>query len=395
MKKVITVILVVAVVFLGITVLKDGVISDIGFSQTQSELKENLESNINIYPFYASLDEEYKDYYIRIYLGLENYDKSIGIVEFDSEDDLNSVKEWLDENYKNILYEQPDFFWVSPYEYSYEIIRIDKTHTLKITPAYTVPEESLEEKKIAYNRAVDEIVDVAKNESMRFKSLLYVYDTILENTEYDNDLAEGKREDDIARSAYGCLVDGKTVCSGYTLAFTSIMQKLGIPCGAEFNDMVDGLIKGDGHVWNYCEIGGKYYYFDLTWDDGGIDFPANGKTYLDYRHEFFAINRDELKRTHDYLDNSPKAYVCDADEYNYYVFQNMYCNVYSEDSLRAAMLRQASDDYITVKFSSQSDRQRAEDYLFKNQKIFEIFPDFEQVNYAYSNSGLHLYIFGY
>ena len=61
-----------------------------------------------------------------------------------------------------------------------------------------------------------------------------------------------------AYSAYGCLVKGKAVCEGYSLAFNAIMLELGIPTKR---------MSGGGHAWNMVKIGNRWYHVDVTWND--------------------------------------------------------------------------------------------------------------------------------
>lgn len=123
-------------------------------------------------------------------------------------------------------------------------------------------EDTARIKEQEYQKKVNEIVEHAKAENGIFNKVLYVHDYILENCRYDYELAK-KDKADLGVSAYGCLIEGSTICSGYTLAFTSIMQKLGIEVGSEFNNYAQFSII-EGHVWNYCKLDGEYYYFDLT-----------------------------------------------------------------------------------------------------------------------------------
>lgn len=58
--------------------------------------------------------------------------------------------------------------------------------------------------------------------------------------------------------AYGCLVQHKAVCSGYTDAFNAICVQLNIPTSYGH---------GKNHIWNKVKIGKKWYHVDVTWND--------------------------------------------------------------------------------------------------------------------------------
>lgn len=76
-------------------------------------------------------------------------------------------------------------------------------------------------------------------------------------------------------SAWRCTsaLDGRNgpegpVCEGYARAFKVVCDKLGIPC-----TLTTGLAKSsassasEAHMWNYVQVGGKWYAEDATWND--------------------------------------------------------------------------------------------------------------------------------
>lgn len=74
----------------------------------------------------------------------------------------------------------------------------------------------------------------------------------------------------------GALVQGETVCQGYSRAFMLGMAKLGTPC-----KMVDS----DNHAWNRVYINGSWYNVDVTWDDSGsID-----EYFMESDYYFFSV----------------------------------------------------------------------------------------------------------
>ena len=356
-----------------------------------SEVEDRIESEVYLYPVYDSLNEQGKDYYLKLCAGFESYSESIFIDEFDTEKEMKSAEDWLDENYRNIAYEQPDSFWTDPNSYVMEERISGGDYILTVKPNFTLTESDAAEKKELYDVVVNGIVNEAKRKDSLFESVLYVYDTILGKTDYDHSLAETKDSSLNGYSAYGCLVEGKTVCSGYTLAFTSIMQKLDIVCGAEFDTMSESE-SINGHVWNYCKLDGEYYYFDLTWDDTSFDSDEL-RQYLDYTHDYFALTKNELRQTNLSVKENTTSPDCTAKAFNYYRYLDLYCEKYSFNDFRRIVKNQPQDSYAVIKFGSVAERLKAENDLFKNQRLYEIFPDLDGVRYIESVSGLHLYIF--
>jgi len=91
--------------------------------------------------------------------------------------------------------------------------------------------------------------------------VLSIHDYICASTVYD-------LTGNYVYSAYGALVDKRSVCEGYAEAFKLLCDQNGIPCV---------LVSGTGitssgeenHMWNYVLMDdGKWYAVDTTWDDG-------------------------------------------------------------------------------------------------------------------------------
>ncbi len=60
------------------------------------------------------------------------------------------------------------------------------------------------------------------------------------------------------QSAYSALVDGKTVCAGYSEAYALICNALNIDCVC---------VTSSNHEWNEVRVDNSWYNVDCTWDD--------------------------------------------------------------------------------------------------------------------------------
>lgn len=123
-------------------------------------------------------------------------------------------------------------------------------------------------------RRVSEIAEkiAAENEGENKKRLcLAIHNYICENTSYDYDIvSESVQTNDsmIGRSAYGALIGGKTVCSGYSSAFYLLYNEIIGDGQCRIAAGVQG--EGDdavGHAWNVVYDNGEQYYIDCTFDD--------------------------------------------------------------------------------------------------------------------------------
>ncbi len=99
-----------------------------------------------------------------------------------------------------------------------------------------------------------------------------IHDYLIDNIEYDDNIAgdELKSEDVmIARSAYGALVNGKTICGGYSEAFYLLYNEVigDGDCWVAVGYTKDEDGEDVGHAWNSVIDGDTQYYIDCTWDD--------------------------------------------------------------------------------------------------------------------------------
>ncbi|MDE6783976.1 MAG: hypothetical protein K2J26_01165 [Ruminococcus sp.] len=161
--------------------------------------------------------------------------------------------------------------------------------------------------------AADKLIDGIPDGSSDYEKILYVHDYIAENTEYDYDGAEAS-EFGLWGSSYGCLVQGKAVCSGYAEAFQYIMNRLGIECG---------ICTGSNHEWNYVKVDGEYYWTDITWDDIG---DSAGHTYL-------LFNTDQLLRTRTFMSVQGNVPECTSLERSYFMMNGGYFETYDEKAV--------------------------------------------------------------
>lgn len=97
-----------------------------------------------------------------------------------------------------------------------------------------------------------------------------VYQKLLDTAEYDDSIAyvtDAQRlstDMRILRSAYGALVDGHTVCTGYARGYKALCDELGLPCW-----VISGTRQGVRHSWNLIRIGEEMFYVDCTAGDTG------------------------------------------------------------------------------------------------------------------------------
>lgn len=230
-----------------------------------------------------------------------------------------------------------------------------------------------------FNTKVKSIVSGVNMKWPSERRALYLHDYIVRNCQYDLNY---KYYD-----AYACLITRKAVCQGYSLAYSYLLDKVGIG-----NDVVSS-VKLD-HAWNSVKIGSKYYFVDCTWDDALWDTKKH-RYNLSCMHNNFLINTSKMKTTGHYY----KDWVNTSGKnvYNKYT-DSKYNNYYWKDANtaitfignRAYYTEQDSYDILDVKYHDYSTN--------KNDTACSIYIG-QWENYASSfstmaASGNYLYITG-
>ena len=215
--------------------------------------------------------------------------------------------------------------------------------------------------------AADNIIKEIPEGSDDYEKALYVHDYIIEHTKYDHAGADSD-ERGWWGSAYGCLVEGKAVCSGYAEAFLYVMQKLGIE---------SGVCTGSRHEWNYVKIDGEYYWLDATWDDMDKGEP---------QHTYFLFTTEQLLRTRTF--DSIQSFIpeCTAADSNYFVKNGGYFETYDEDAVLDYIGSCSDEGRCELMFGSFEAYEEALSRLIGKGKVYKADGvDLDNVNYSRSD----------
>ncbi|MBQ9272730.1 MAG: hypothetical protein IJ227_03290 [Mogibacterium sp.] len=157
------------------------------------------------------------------------------------------------------------------------------------------------------DKAVDHILNELDIENKTdYERIAAIHDFICDSTEYE----AAEDGDNIRRTAYGALIDGKAVCQGYSLALYRLLLEAGIDNRIIFGQGIEPAGASGSHTWNIVKLYGKYYYIDPTWDDSTFSrdyflVPA-GKGFEDqhipdagypddYFTEKYPVTKDEFR----------------------------------------------------------------------------------------------------
>ncbi len=222
--------------------------------------------------------------------------------------------------------------------------------------------------KEKFERVANNIITEAKKKENTYEKVLYVHDYIVDHTDYDSETLDLIKNDENegllnASTAYGCLVKGKAICSGYSAAFQYLMEMLDIDCYRVSGTRVS---ESGPHQWNFLLLDGEYYYIDCTWDDPITSDGQKRKTY-----EYFLISDGDIFLTHK-LDGEREVPQCAGRRYNYYVYNDLFFDEYDFRYIEEVALRDPLSNIITVKFRSSEYLREAVEDLMTNQMIFTI-----------------------
>ena len=170
---------------------------------------------------------------------------------------INTVSDW----YYDMLYTDADWFYVDS-AFSYSSARgLTGTYvsTLQIKYLYSAKAVPAMQKEL--DDAITQILAPIDPSWSDAEKVLYLHDYLAEHCEYDLTYENN--------DAYTALVDGITVCQGYSLAMCILCRMLDIPCYTITSDSLN-------HMWNVVCVDGEWYHCDSTYDDGAPDMLGHG-----------------------------------------------------------------------------------------------------------------------
>lgn len=138
-----------------------------------------------------------------------------------------------------------------------------------------------EEMEIILDYKIDEIIKNKITDDMdTVNKIRIIHDYIVNNTKYDQNRSDKNIFEYKSNNAYGVLIEGYGICSGYTDSMMLFLEKLNIK---------SYKVSSENHVWNKVFINNNWYNLDLTWDD-----PVNSDGSDSLEHTFFLVTDDEM-----------------------------------------------------------------------------------------------------
>lgn len=177
---------------------------------------------------------------------------------------------------KTLLSNIRDF--VHPYnQYSSMDASYNSNGKIEIKVKYLYTKDEIKKIDKDIDNIIIENIDNSMSDVEKIKAL---HDYVINNTRYDQIMAETNESPYDSERIGGLLYDGYAVCSAYADIMAVMLNKLDIP---------NFKVSSESHVWNAVYLDGRWLNLDLTWDD---PISTSGKDILD--DTYFLINTDKL-----------------------------------------------------------------------------------------------------
>ena len=160
--------------------------------------------------------------------------------------------------------------------------------TLNIDHIYNSSEIKLINAKV--KEIETEIWNSTMNDEEKIKQ---AHNYIINNSKYDKDRSDNNIVNYKSDTAYGTLLEGYSLCGGYTDTMELFLEDLNIK---------SYKIASENHVWNAIYLNNAWYHLDLTWDD---PITNDGSDILEYN--FFLITTPELEEIENEQHNYDKT----------------------------------------------------------------------------------------
>lgn len=154
----------------------------------------------------------------------------------------------------------------------------DTTGKVEITIEHTYSDQEKELLRAKVDSIEQEIWQDTMTTEEKIKA---AHDYIINHSQYDVARSDHNIIEYQSDTAYGPLLQGYSLCGGYTDAMALFLNDL---------QLKNYKIASASHIWNGVYLNNEWLHLDLTWDD---PITSDGSNLLEYR--FFLIPTDMLK----------------------------------------------------------------------------------------------------
>ena len=158
----------------------------------------------------------------------------------------------LAEIFEQVFYENPSLFYLeNGYAYTNRQSRSDPSVLVVTKVEFCYFEDFTRDDKVLYEDAVAKALSALRPGMTEFDKALALHDWLAVHCAYDNSLTR--------YSPYHALVTGSAVCQGYLMAYSDLLNRVGIR-------NAPAVSESRNHGWNIVRLDGVWYHVDVTWD---------------------------------------------------------------------------------------------------------------------------------
>lgn len=331
---------------------------------------------------YETLSEKEKVVYDEITYAIENRLESITVSTTD--------EALLDKAHWAVYYDHCEYFWSETYQYEIYSNYKDEVVKLVFMPMYTMDQEQQAAYQTQIDQAVAQILAGAPTDGTDYDKALYVYRTLIEQTDYD-------MESEHNQNIVSIFVNNETVCLGYAYGAQYLLNQMDIPCTTIY-----GMSEDEAHSWNLFQMDGEYYYMDVTWgevsywedvndvppeetSDGEVvdETEENNETET-INYSYFGVSDADVNfmAEHQAYEYVPLP-ACTATENNYYIHEGLYFETWDRhvvgDKIEEAY--ESGQPCIFLKFATEEVYNQAFEYLIEDGNWYR-YCDLNQIVYV-------------
>ena len=322
--------------------LEDSINADQYTTEEYNEFQKELQKKSFYY--YHNLPEELKDSYISLYFSALDFDEKCKVRL--NEEEMKTVID-------AVILDNSELFWLTG-NYNYTVY----SDYVEIAHKYRLKENEAEKISDQLEKKIDGIVSDMPQYYTQFEKELYLHDYVCDNAVYDRETLNFE-----GQTAYGALLNGKTVCEGYARAVQMLLDEVGIKNYLIVGEASTGN-EDELHMWNVVQIDGYNYHLDATWNDGAFT-DAQGYFY-------FNVTDSYIKRTHSNFNVENNN--CVYEMANYFKMKNTSVKVFTGFSglvdATANILR-TGENSVEFVFENSSDYKRAVAEIDNQNKFFD------------------------
>ena len=332
----------IALLCAGVLIAAANSVFDLGLFWNPPEARYLPEAEAQRRPVYQMLNDEEKTVYEAVLRGIEGYEDTIELPVEITGDDYAKVYCILEKQEGGIFCLGSSYFVSDKMREANMIYRSDR--------------DTFDTRADELNEVKNRIIANMPESTDDYDKVKYIHDYITENCSYLTGM-----DDSYNSTAYGCLVEKKANCEGYSKAFNLLASEAGLRSVV----VIGRTDKDENHAWNQVRVNGEWYNIDVTWDDGDDENAP--------RMLYFLRSDDSFGMTHFPADNNFIPFTCDAVKDNYYVRTDLLANSVEEaEEILRKRLRDGHEE-IEILFADPDDYDAFRVKYVDNEEVFKVY----------------------